>query len=118
MSEKRPIGAITFGIFLVTCGVAGVLYVTKLVTLWETPAVVAILSGIWLLVLAAIKQARPEQYEISAFATGIWGTLILGGGLSWLLAVIISVAPGLALFVIIIGISAVAAGTREWGGKK
>ena len=118
MPQKRPIGAISFGIFLVTCGVAGLLYATKLATLWETPAVVAILSGMWLLVLAAIKQARPERYEISAFATGIWGTIVLGGGLSWLLAARTSVAPGLALFVVIVGISAVAAGAREWGGKK
>lgn len=118
MSGERPIGAISVGIFLVTCGVVGLAYATNLVTFWEMFPLIAILNGIWILILAAIKHARPAKYEMEAFVVGIWGAIILGGGLSWFLVSRISTIAALAAFVIIVGVLAVAAGVRAWGSKK
>lgn len=118
MSEKRPIGAISFGVFLAACGVAGLAYAANLITFREMFPLIAILNGIWILILAAIKHARPAKYEMEAFVVGIWGAIILGGGLSWLLLYRISIVAALAVFVIIIGVLAVAAGARAWGAHK
>jgi hypothetical protein len=118
MPGKRPIGAISFGVFLATCGVAGVVYATNLITFWEMFPLIAILNGIWLLILAAIKHAYPAKYEMEAFVVAIWGGIILGGGLSWFLLYRISVVAALATFVLILGILAIAAGARAWGSHK
>jgi hypothetical protein len=118
MSEKRPICAISFGVFLAACGVAGLAYAANLMTFWEMFPLIAILNGIWILILAAIKHARPAKYEMEAFIVGIWGAIILGGGLSWLLLSRISTIAAIAMFVTIVGILAVAAGVRAWGSKK
>ncbi|MEW6592818.1 MAG: hypothetical protein AB1305_03965 [Candidatus Hadarchaeota archaeon] len=116
MTEKRPIGAISLGIFLVACGVAGVVYAAGYITLWETLPVVAAINGAWFLVLAAIKSSKPVKYEMEPFATGVWGAMILGGGLAWLLYIRISAIAGVSLFFVLVGILAVAAGARAWKG--
>ncbi len=118
MSDKRPIGAISFGVFLVTCGVVGVVYATNRITVWEMFPLIAILNGIWLLILAAIKQVSPAKFEMEAFAVAIWGGIILGGGLSWFLLYRISIVEAVATFVLILGILAVAAGARAWAAHK
>ncbi|MDI6814145.1 MAG: hypothetical protein QMD10_11505 [Desulfitobacteriaceae bacterium] len=118
MSDKRPIGAISLGVFLATCGVTGVLYAISLITFWEMFPLIAILNGVWVLILAAIKHASPAKYEMEAFVVAIWGGIILGGGLSWLLLYRISGVAALATFVLILGILAVAAGARAWSSYK
>ncbi len=115
---KRPIGAISFGVFLAICGVAGFAYAANLITPWETVPLVAVLYGIWAIILAAIKHASPEKYEMGAFVVGIWGAIMLGGGALWFLSARISVIAALAGFVVLIGILTVAAGFRAWGTRK
>ncbi|MEW6222840.1 MAG: hypothetical protein AB1476_06015 [Candidatus Hadarchaeota archaeon] len=114
MTGKRPIGVISFGIFLATCGVAGVAYAAGYIVMWETLPLVAALNGAWFLVLAAIKSSSPAKYEMEAFATGVWGAMILGGGLAWFLYIRISAIAGVSSFFVLVGILAVAAGVRAW----
>ena len=122
MSGKRPIGAITFGIFLAACGVTGLAYAINRITFWEMFPLIAILNGIWVLILATIKHASPAKYEMEAFVVGIWGAIIFGGGLFWLLGARqlwgVTYIVAIAMFVILLGILAGIAGARAWTSNK
>ena len=120
MSRKRPIGAISFGVFLITLGIAFFAYVTNFITAGEIIPLIAVLNGVWILVLAAIQHMSPAEYEMGAFVVGLWGIMIFGGGVLWLLGArgVLSAIATLAAFVILIGILAVAAGFREWASKR
>jgi len=120
MSRKRPIGAISFGIFLIALGIAFFAYVTNLITSGEIIPLIAILNGVWILVLAAIQHMSPAEYEMGAFVVSVWGIIILCGGTLWLLSArgVISAVATLAAFVVLIGILAVVAGAREWVARK
>jgi hypothetical protein len=120
MSRKIPVGAISFGIFLITLGMAFLAYVTNLITSGEIIPFIAVLNGIGILLLAVVRQISPAEYEMSAFVVGLWGIIILGGGALWLLGArgVISAISTLATFVVLIGILAVVAGVREWVSKK
>jgi len=111
----RPLGIITFGIFLATCGTAGILHATGLITFWDIFSTIAIMNGVWLLILAAVKHASPAKYEMEAFTVAIWGVIILGGGLSWLLLGRTSSLIAICTFIVTLGIIAVIAGARAWG---
>ena len=122
MSGKRPIGTISFGVFLATCGVVIAAYATKFVTWQETVPLLAILNGVWILILAAIKHASPAEYEMGAFAVGVWGAIIFGGGLFWFLGARglwgVTYIVALAMFLVLIGILAGIAGVRAQGSHK
>jgi len=120
MSRKRPIGAISFGIFLMTCGIAFFAYATDLIVSGEVIPLIAIFNGVWILVLAAIRHRSPAEYEMGAFVVGIWGVIILCGGTLWFLSArgVVSATATLAVFVVLIGILAVMAGAREWVARK
>jgi hypothetical protein len=119
VSRKRPAGAVSFGVFLITLGVAFFAYLTDLITRGEIIPLIAVLNGIGILILATVRQVSPAEYEMSAFVVGCWGAIILGGGTLWLLGAggTISAMTTLAAFVVLIGILAVVAGVREWTGK-
>ena len=120
MSRKIPVGAISFGIFLITLGITFLAYVTNLITSGEIIPFIAVLNGIGILVLAAMRQISPAEYEMSAFVVGFWGIIILGGGALWLLGArgVLSAIATLATFVILIGILTVVAGFKEWVSKR
>ena len=120
MSRKRPVGAISFGIFLITLGIAFFAYVTNLIISGEIIPLIAILNGIWILILAAMRQRSPAEYEMGAFVVGFWGIMILGGGTLWLLSArgVVSAIATLAIFVVLIGILTVIAGVRAWATRK
>jgi hypothetical protein len=120
MLRKRPVGAISFGMFLITLGVAFFAYLTDLITFGEIIPLIAVLNSIWILALAALRQRSPAEYEMGAFVVGLWGIIILGGGSLWLLGArgVISAISTLAAFVVLIGILIVLAGVRERVGKK
>ena len=120
MSRKIPVGAISFGIFLITLGIAFLAYLTNLITSGEIIPFIAVLNGIGILVLAAMRQISPAEYEMSAFVVGFWGIIILGGGALWLLGArgVLSAVATLATFVILIGILTVVAGFKEWVSKR
>jgi hypothetical protein len=119
VTRKRPVGTISFGVFLITLGIAFFAYLTDLITRGEIIPLIAVLNGIGILILAAARQISPAEYEMSAFLTGLWGVIILGGGALWLLGArgVLSTMATLTAFVVLIGILAVVAGFREWMGK-
>jgi len=119
MSRKRPIGAISFGIFLMTLGIAFFAYATNLIMSGEIIPLIAILNGVWILVLAAMRHRSPAEYEMGAFVVGFWGIIILCGGALWFLnARGVSATATLAVFVVLIGILAVVAGVRAWVARE
>ena len=120
MSRKRPVGAISFGIFLITLGIAFFAYATDLIVSGEVIPLIAILNSIWILVLAAMRHANPAEYEMGAFVVGIWGVIILCGGTLWFLSArgVVSAIATLAIFVVLIGILTVIAGVRAWVTRK
>ena len=105
---------------MITLGITFFAYLTDLITRGEIIPLIAVLNGIWILILAAVRQTSPAEYEMSAFLTGFWGVIILGGGALWLLGArgVLSTMATLTAFVVLIGILVVAAGFREWASKR
>lgn len=120
MSRKRPVGTISFGMFLITLGISFLALVTNLITSGEIIPFLAVLNGIGILVLAAVRQVSPAEYEMKPFVVSFWGVIILGIGALWLLGGrgVLSAIATLAAFVLLIGILIVAAGFREWASKR
>jgi len=112
MPKAGTIGAVSLGFLLVACGVAILAYFANLITMWETLPLIAILSGIWMLILAGVGSTSKSKYGMDPFFVGGWGAVLLGGGLSWLLLARISYIAAIASFLIILGIIGAVAGTR------
>jgi hypothetical protein len=106
------------GVLLATCGIAFLAYFGNFITLWETIPLIAVLNGVWVIVLAAVSSSKQSKYELEPFVIGTWGAALLGGGLSWLLLAKVSYLAAIATFVIVLGVLAAAAGTRGITGKK
>ena len=97
---------LTIGVVIVTVVVAILLYTANLIDWTLIVPVVLLLSGLWLLVLGAIRMGKPVMYERSAFSTAALGlvAIAVGGawalsGINWLysLVVILLVVAALAI---------------------
>ena len=114
---KRPLGLLSFGIFVVIVAILLVAIGAKYITWAEFLSLLLAFYGIWTLVLAEIRARAPEKYERGAFSTFIWGFLFTLVGGVWTITIrrILSPIFGFAVILIGIGILAVVVALRRWG---
>jgi hypothetical protein len=84
MAER---GLLSFGVFLVIVVVSILLYLPlQIITDWTLILpLILLLSGIWVVVLAGMKVAAPQKYELGSFNTVSWGLLLAAIGGAWFL---------------------------------
>jgi len=114
---KRPLGLLSFGVFVVIVAVCLIAYAAGYITaIEEFLSLVISFSGLWVIVLAGIRAKSPEKYERGAFSTLAWGVLITAVGGVWLLYIWYpeNLAYSLAFLLVVIGILALTAAARGW----
>ncbi|NIR86501.1 hypothetical protein GWO13_02585 [Candidatus Bathyarchaeota archaeon] len=114
---RRPLGLLSFGVFVVIVAACLVAYAAGYITIIEEFLSLVIgFFGLWVIVIAGIRAKSPEKYERGAFSTFAWGILITAVGGFWLLYIWYpeNLAYSLALLLVIIGILAVSAALRTW----
>jgi len=114
---KKPLGLLSFGVFVVIIAILLIAYGTGYITSWQEFLSLVLASyGIWIVILAGIRAKAPEKYERGAPSTFVWGFLftIIGG--VWYLNIvqILSLTFALALILIGVGILAVISALRMW----
>jgi hypothetical protein len=115
---KRPLGLLSFGVFVVIIAILLVALGTGYIKGLDAFLSLLLASyGIWTLVLAGIRARAPAKYERGAFSTFIWGFLFTLIGGVWYLTILQILLPifAFALILIGIGILAVVLALRRWG---
>jgi apolipoprotein N-acyltransferase len=115
---KRPLGLLSFGIFVVIVAILLVALGTGYIKGWDAfLSLLLAFYGIWTLILSEIRAIAPEKYERGAFSTFLWGYLFTLIGAVWYLAILQILSPIFAFAVILIGIGilAVVVALRRWG---
>lgn len=84
MSESNP-QLLTIGVFFLTVVIALLLFAGGLIDWTLIVPMVLVLSGLWMLVLGAIRLGRPVKYERSGFSTMALGLIAIAVGGAWYL---------------------------------
>jgi len=84
MSESNRT-LLTIGVFIVTIVVAILLYAAQLIDWTLIVPVILVLSGLWMLILSAIRSSKPVKYERSSFSTMALGLVAIAVGGAWFL---------------------------------
>ena len=113
---KKPVGVLSLGILIVVLAVSATAFAAKiLVDVSDIFSLTLILFGLWIMVLAGIRAANPEQYGGGAFNTFSGGILLTTLGVVWLLyareLLIEYLLPALLL---VMGILVAVTGIRAW----
>lgn len=113
---KRPVGVLSLGILILVLAVSAAALSAKiLVNVSEIFSLTFILFGLWIMVLAGIRTASPEQYGRGAFNTFSGGILLTTLGVVWFLygreRFVGYLFPALLL---VVGILVAVAGIRAW----
>jgi len=113
---KKPVGVLSLGILIVVLAISVAASVAKiLVNVYEIFSLTLVLFGFWIMVLAGMRTANPEQYGGGAFNTFSGGILIATIGLVWLLYIRELPVPYLLVaLLLVVGILIVVAGIRAW----
>ncbi len=105
MSESNR-ELLTIGVVIITIIVASLLYVANLINWTLIVPVILLPSGLWLIILGAIRMGNPVKYERTPFSTAALGLLAIALGVAWIvfsinwlysIIVILLVAAGLAI---------------------
>lgn len=87
MSKPMNRDLLSVGAVLIILVLVIVLYVSSIISQWETAgALFIILCGIWILALAEMQSANPQKYARSAYGLAIWGILMIAVGAAWFVA--------------------------------
>lgn len=113
---RRPLGLLSFGVFVVIVAVCLVAYAAGYITtIQEILSLVIAFFGVWVVALAGIRAKSPGKYERGAFSTFAWGVLLTAvGGVCFLTIQGVLWIYALALLLIIIGILAVTVAAHKW----
>jgi len=113
---KRPVGVLSLGILILVLAVSAAAFAANiLVNISEIFSLTFILFGLWIMILAGIRTASPEQYGGGAFNTFSGGILITTLGVVWFLYVReLLVEYLLPALLLVIGILVAVAGIRAW----
>jgi hypothetical protein len=113
---KRPVGVLSLGILILVLAVSAVAFAADmLVDITEIFSLTLVLFGFWIMVLAGISAANPEQYGGGAFNTFSGGILLTTLGVVWLLYVReLLVEYLLPALLLVVGILVAVAGIRAW----
>jgi hypothetical protein len=111
MSESRR-QLLSIGVFFIILVVAVLLVATSILSWTLFGPLVLGLFGVWILVLATMRGAKPQKYERSSFSTMAMGLclIVLGGAwyvftFGWLYS--------LALILLALGLIAIAAALKR-----
>lgn len=107
MTESRR-ETLSIGVFLIIFVVGIMLYAAGIIDLFLIFPVVLVFSGCWVLVLAAIRVARPQKYERSAFGTLSLALILIATGGAWYLFAF-NPLYSLALILLVLGALAISA---------
>jgi len=108
----RQYETLSLGVFIVIVAlVLGAFSLRMITRLDELLALIIAFYGVWTVVLAGVRTQHLDEYGRGAYSTLVMGILLIGFGGAWFLTVkgadpIFSVA----LFLLVIGILAVASG--------
>ncbi len=113
---KRPVGVVSIGILILVLAVSAAAFTAKmLVGIADIFSLTLVLFGLWVIVLAGLRAASPEQYGRGAFNTFSGGILLATLGVVWLLYIrelfVGYLFPALLL---VVGILVAVAGIRAW----
>jgi len=113
---KKPVGVLSLGILILGLSVSAAAFTANmLVDVSEIFSLTLVIFGFWIIVLAGIRAANPEQYGGGAFNTFSGGILVTMLGVVWLLYVremlVGYLFPALLL---VVGILVAVAGIRAW----
>jgi heme/copper-type cytochrome/quinol oxidase subunit 3 len=112
MAESRR-EMLSIGVFLIIVVAAIVLYAAQVISDWTLIfPVILVLSGCWLLALAAMRASNQQKYERGAFSTMGLGLLLIAFGGAWYLFAFNSLYS-LALILLVVGALAIAAALRR-----
>jgi hypothetical protein len=112
MAESRR-QLLSIGVLFIIIVAAILLYVARVITDWTLIfPMILVLSGCWMLALAAISASNPQKYERGAFSTFGFGLLLIAVGGAWDL---FAVNPlySLALILLVLGALAIVAALRR-----
>lgn len=113
---KRPVGVLSLGILILAVAVSGTASVVKVLgNISEIFALTFILFGLWILILAVLRAANPEDYGGGAFNTFSGGILLTTLGGLWVLFVRnLFIEYLLPILLLNIGVLIAIAGIRAW----
>ena len=103
---KQQLGLLSFGVLVI---IIAILLVALAPDWGSIISLALILYGLWVIVLAGIRNKTPEKYGRSAFSILIWGILLFAVGGAWYLNILTGyVLYSVVLLLVIIGIVALA----------
>jgi len=113
---KRPVGILSLGILILVLAVSAAASVAKiLANISEVLSLTLVLFGVWIIVLAGMRAANPEQYGGGTFNTLSGGILLTTLGLVWFLYIrALLVGYLLPALLVVVGILVAIAGIRAW----
>jgi len=113
---KRPIGVLSLGILILVLAISAAAFAAKMfLDVTEVFSLTLVLFGFWILVLAGMRAANPEQYGGGAFNTFSGGILLITLGIVWLLYVReLLIGYLLPAFLLVVGILVAVAGLKAW----
>lgn len=112
MAKTVDRNMLTIGAICVIVVVSILLYTpaSVLTQWWMVPAMMLALSGIWLMVLAAMQRSNPVKYGPEAFGYFSWGLLLIAlGGALFLYNIVYS----LVLILLVFAVLAIVAALRR-----
>jgi hypothetical protein len=103
---------LSIGVFLLIIVAVIVLFAANVVTLENIIPLVLVLSGIWVLALAAMRSRNPQKYERGAFSTLSMGFLLVAVGGAWYL-LYVNWIYSIALVLLVLAVIAIAAALKR-----
>jgi len=103
---------LSLGVFLIIIVVGIVLFAAGLIGWTLIVPVILVLSGCWMLVLAAMRGSKPQKYAPSAFGTLSLGLFMIAVGGAWYLFAF-NWLYAIALILLVLGALAIAAASRR-----
>jgi hypothetical protein len=111
MSESNR-QLLTIGVFFVVIVIGILLYAVGVIGWTLIIPVILVLSGLWMLALAAIRAGKPVKYERGSFGTMALGLCMIAVGGAWFLFAY-SWLYSLILILLLLGALAIAAAIRR-----
>ena len=103
---KQQLGLLSFGVLVIIIAVLLVAFAPT--QDWGSIiSLTLMLYGLWVMVLARIRNKTPEKYGRSAFSLLIWGILLLAIGGAWYLNILTgNILYSVVLLLVIMGVAA------------
>lgn len=111
MSEGRR-SLLSIGAFLLIVVIAIILFAANVVPFPYVIPLVLVLSGIWVIALAAMRNQNPTKYERGAFSTLSIGLLLIAAGGAWYL-LYVNWIYSIVLVLLVLAAIAIAAAMKQ-----